>query len=254
MAEGYFFAPLHFHILTLFPEVFNYFEASILGRAQKKGLLTFSIYPLRDYATDKHKHVDDTPFGGGSGMVLKPDVVTRAIREIKKNNPIDRVILLSPRGRLLSHSVAKAYFSYKSLLFICGRYEGIDQRAIDLEVDDEISIGDYVLSGGELAAQVCIEVIARLIPGVVGDERGPQQDSHSNGLLEYPHYTRPAEFEGLKVPEVLLSGNHAEIEKWRKKESLKITLLKRPDLIKLKSEKEKGKTKIKNFPLFTFYF
>lgn len=225
---------MHFHILTLFPEVFSYFEASILGKAQKEELLTFSIYPLRDYATDKHKHVDDAPFGGGAGMVLKPDVAVRAIRDIKKNNPVDRVVLMTPRGRLLSHSVAKEYSLYKSLLFICGRYEGIDQRAIDLEVDDEISIGDYVLSGGELPAQVCMEAIARLIPGVVGDEEGPQHDSHSDGLLEYPHYTRPAEFEGLKVPEVLLSGNHAAIEKWRKEESLKITLKRRPDLIKIR--------------------
>lgn len=223
---------MHFHILTLFPEVFSYFEASILGKAQKKGVLTFSLHQLRDYATDKHKHVDDTPFGGGSGMVLKSDVVVRAIREIKKNNPIDRVVLLTPRGRLLSHAVAREYTTYQAVLFVCGRYEGVDQRVIDLEIDDEISIGDYVLSGGELAAQVCIEVIARLVPGVIGDKEGPQHDSHSDGLLEYPHYTRPQEFEGLKVPEVLLSGNHAAIEKWRKEESLKITKKKRPDLIK----------------------
>lgn len=227
---------MYFHILTLFPEVFSYFEASILGKAQKKGVLTFSVHQLRDYAIDKYKHVDDAPFGGGAGMVLKPDVVVRAIREIKKNNPIDRVVLLTPRGRLLSHAVAREYTTYPSVLFICGRYEGIDQRAIDLEIDDEISIGDYVLSGGELAAQVCIEVIARLVPGVVGDEEGPQHDSHSDGLLEYPHYTRPQEFEGLKVPEVLLSGNHAAIEKWRKKESLKITKERRSDLIKLKTK------------------
>ena len=224
---------MNFHILTLFPDMMKpYFAESILGRAQDKGLIKIFFHQLRDYATDKHRRVDDAPYGGGAGMIFKADVLVKAVREIKKNHPIGRVCLLSPRGKLFSHAVAKNYSKLDSILLVCGRYEGVDQRAIDLAVDEEISIGDYVITGGELAAQIVVDAVARLIPGVVGDEEGPVDESHADGLLEYPQYTRPEEFEGKKVPEVLLKGNHAEIKRWRKEESLKITLKNRPDLLK----------------------
>ncbi|MBI2339460.1 MAG: tRNA (guanosine(37)-N1)-methyltransferase TrmD [Deltaproteobacteria bacterium] len=224
---------MDFHILTLFPEsIAPYFTSSILGRAQEKGIVRIFLHQLRGYANDKHHSVDDRPYGFGPGMVLRPDVLVRAVRELKQKEAIERVILLSPRGGLFWQTKAKALSALKSVLLVCGRYEGVDQRAIDLVVDEEISIGDYVLSGGEPAAVVVVDALARLIPGVVGNEQAVVDESHSDGLLEYPHYTRPEEFEGQKVPKVLLSGNHAEIEKWRREESLKITRKNRPDLLK----------------------
>src|SRR3990167_1163036 len=224
---------MDFHILTLFPDVLKpYFAESILGRAVDSGIIRIFFHQLRDHAADKHHRVDDSPYGGGAGMILKGDVLVAAIRGIKKSHSIDRVCLMSPRGKLFSHQAAKELSGLKSLLLVCGRYEGVDERAIELEVDEEISIGDYVITGGELAAQIVVDAAARLIPGVVGNEEGPISESHADGLLEYPQYTRPVELEGKKIPEVLLSGNHAEIEKWRKEESLRITAKNRPDMLK----------------------
>lgn len=222
---------MHFHILTLFPEVLEpYFRESILGIAQEKGLISVCCHDLRSYAKDKHHKVDDAPYGGGAGMVFKPDVLVGAVRDLKKKYGIDLVILTSPRGELFRQETARSLTRFRNILLICGRYEGVDERAIDLVVDREISIGDYVISGGELAAAVIVEAVSRLVCGVVGNEEGPVDESHTAGLLEYPHYTRPQVFEGRPVPDVLLSGNHAEIEKWRREESLKITKKNRPDL------------------------
>ncbi|OGQ07893.1 MAG: tRNA (guanosine(37)-N1)-methyltransferase TrmD [Deltaproteobacteria bacterium RIFCSPLOWO2_12_FULL_40_28] len=227
------------HILTLFPHLFDYFNHSILGRAQKKGLVQFFIHDLRNYSTDKHKSVDDQPYGGGAGMVLKVDVLVSAVRDLKEKFKIEHVVLMSPRGKTFSHSIAQNLSNLNSWLIICGRYEGLDERAIQMVVDQEISLGDYVITGGELASQVVADAALRLIPGVVGNSESPQFDSFANGLLEYPHYTRPAEFEGKKVPEILLNGNHEEIKKWRDSESLKLTLKNRPDLVEKFLKKQK---------------
>jgi len=230
---------MHFHILTLMPKaLMAYFQESILGKAFDKGIIKIDCHDLRQYATDKHKRVDDRPYGGGSGMVLKPDVIVNAVQDIKEKHPIDRVIAMSPRGPLFHHQEAQKMAQLKSILLLCGRYEGIDQRALDLVVDSELSIGDYVLTGGELAAQVVVDSVSRFIPGVLGNDKGTIEESHSNGLLEYPHYTRPDEFQGLKVPEVLQSGHHEEIKKWRHGESLEITKRNRPDLVQ-KRKKQK---------------
>jgi len=205
-------------------------QEGVVGRGLKNKLLTLSTHQLRDYATDKHRHVDDRPYGGGSGMVFSPDIVVRAVRDLKARFPINRVILGSPRGTLLTHAKVQELSQLPSTLILCGRYEGLDQRAIDLVVDEEISIGDYVLSGGELAALVIVDACARLIPGVLGDAESSLSESHSQGLLEYPHYTRPPIFEGLKVPDVLISGNHSAINQWRQEQSENITKKMRPDL------------------------
>ena len=228
---------MDFHLLTLFPDVLQpYFQESILGRAQEKKLIRTFCHDLRAYAPGKHQSVDDSPYGGGAGMVMRPEVVVGAVRDLKARFSIDRVIYLSPRGILFSHAKAKELSTtFSSVLLLCGRYEGVDQRAIDLVVDEEMSIGDYVLTGGELAAAVVVDAVARLIPQVVGDIEGPQNDSHAEGLLDHPHYTRPFLFEGVHVPSVLISGNHAEIERWRRKESLCMTLKNRPDLIDVKN-------------------
>ena len=231
---GFFLSNMNFHFLTLFPDLIKpYLAGSLLGKAKEKGLLHFYFHQLRDYASAPHFKVDDKPFGGGAGMVMKVDVLEKAVLDIKKNHQIDFVCYPSPRGRLFSNTMARQWSQEKkSILFICGRYEGLDQRAIDLCVDEEISIGDYVLSGGELASLVMLEATSRFIPGVLGDEESVLCETHSNGLLEYPQYTRPAEYKGHNVPEVLVSGNHGLIEEWRKKESLKITEQRRPDLMK----------------------
>jgi len=224
---------MNFHVLTLFPELFApYMGASILGRACEKGILNFQAHQLREFTHDTHRSVDDRPYGGGSGMVMRPEVLTEAVRTLKQKHAIEKTILLSPRGKVLSDPIARSYASHSSLLFISARYEGVDQRAIDLVVDEELSIGDYVLTGGELPALIAMDVIARFVPGVISKEDGPQKESHANGLLEHPHYTRPPVFENLSVPDVLLSGNHAEIEKWRQSESEKLTKERRPDLWK----------------------
>lgn len=228
-------------ILTLFPEMFDgVLGTSILGRAQSAGLLTVQAWNIRDFAFDKHRTVDDVPYGGGAGMVLKPDVVTACLEHVKAVNP-GKVVYLTPQGSVFDQVKAESLAQEASLILLCGHYEGIDQRIRDGWVDKEISIGDYVLTGGELPAMVVIDAVARLIPGVLGDEASAREDSFVNGLLEYPHYTRPAEFRGRQVPPVLLSGNHEMIRKWRLKEALRLTLKRRPDLIerRLLSDEER---------------
>ncbi|NLY67631.1 MAG: tRNA (guanosine(37)-N1)-methyltransferase TrmD [Tissierellia bacterium] len=225
-------------ILTLFPEFFQALtNFSIIGRAIEKGLFSFNTVNIRDFSKDKHKRVDDYPFGGGPGMVMKPEPIYDALLSVKDNDSF--VIYLSPQGILYNQEVAKKLASKKHLILICGHYEGIDNRIVENYVDMELSIGDYVLTGGEIPAMVVVDSIVRLIPGVLSSQEAYMDESHYNGLLEYPQYTRPREFNEFKVPEVLLSGNHEEIRKWRKYQSLKNTYIKRPDLLeKRKLSKE----------------
>ncbi len=221
-------------VLTLFPDIINaYLKESILKRAREKGLLEVKVYNIRDFTSDKHKTADDYPFGGGPGMVLKPEPVFNAIDFLKKDNEQRRIILLSPQGKPFNQSLAEEFSREKQrLVFICGRYEGIDERVKISLIDEEVSIGDYVLTGGELAALVIIDASVRLIKGALGDERSTEEESFSWGLLDYPHYTRPREFRGKGVPDILVSGNHKEIWFWRRKEAIKKTLKARPDLLK----------------------
>ena len=213
---------MRFDIITIFPDILNsYAEESILGRAQKKGLIEINFHDLRDYATDKHRTTDDAPFGGGPGMVMMVSPVYRAVTSLRVVGRGSRVILLSPQGKKFDQKMAKRLSKYDQLVFICGRYEGVDERVKKYVADEEISIGDYVLSGGELPAMVIIEAVSRLIPGVLGNKESLESESHTNvGDLDFPQYTRPAEFitndgKKLKVPEILLSGDHAKIKKWR---------------------------------------
>ena len=220
---------MKFDVLTLFPDMFKSLEESIIGRAKEKGLIEINLINIRDFSKDKHKKVDDTPYGGGAGMVIKPDVVYDAYSSIKSENA--KVIYLSPQGKVLNQDKVKELSKEKHLILLCGHYEGIDQRVLDEIVDEEISIGDYVLTGGELPAMVLIDSVSRYVEGVLNDE-STKEESFSNKLLEYPQYTRPEEFRGRKVPEVLISGHHENIKKWREQKSLEITKLKRPDLLK----------------------
>ena len=215
-------------ILTLFPEMFAPLKSSILKRAEENGLLEFNIVNIRDFSKDKHKKCDDYPFGGGAGMLMTVQPLYDAIKSVKKEN--SKIIFPSPRGRVFCQNVAKELSKFEHIIFVCGHYEGVDERVFQLFDIDEISIGDYVLTGGELPAMVIIDTLSRFVDGVIKRE-SLDCESFSNGLLEYPQYTRPSEFQGLKVPEVLLSGNHQEVEKWRKDESLKITKQKRADLM-----------------------
>jgi tRNA (guanine37-N1)-methyltransferase len=219
-------------VLTLFPDILTaYLNESILKRARDKELLDVNLVNIRDFASGPHRQVDDYPFGGGAGMVLKPEPVFRAVDALKEDGEPRRVVLLSPQGRPFDQSMAEDYAKEeRKFVFICGRYEGIDERVRAL-ADEEVSIGDFVLTGGELGALVIIDAVTRLIPGVLGDEKSIEDESFSWGLLDYPHYTRPREFRGLDVPPVLLSGNHEEIRLWRRREALKKTLEVRPDLI-----------------------
>lgn len=223
-----------FDVITIFPEIFNaYLGESILKRALQKGLLDVTIYNLRDFTTDKHRTVDDYPYGGGPGMVMKIEPIYNAAQAIKSDGLERLTVMLSPQGRQYNQEIAETLSREKRrIIFICGRYEGIDERVRESLVDEEISIGDYVLTGGELAALVIIDSIARLIPGVLGDEESSKEESFTWGILDYPHYTRPPEFMGRKVPDVLLSGNHKEIWRWRRREAIRRTLMKRPDLLK----------------------
>ena len=217
--------------LTLFPAMFEpIMSESMMWKARDRGLLDFRVHDIRDYALDKHRQVDDAPYGGGGGMILKPDVLVRAIESIRPTADTP-VVLMSPQGRLLTHRVALELSRQPRLILVCGHYEGVDERVRDLAISDEISIGDYVLTGGELAALVVIDAAVRLIPGVLGAEDAQERDSHAQSLLEGPHYTRPAEFRGLGVPEVLTSGHHAEVERWRRQQALKRTWRRRPDLL-----------------------
>lgn len=222
---------MNIKVLTLFPEMFTGFlKESIIGRALKSGALSVEFANLRDFGFGPRRQVDDTPYGGGAGMVLKADIVVPAIRSLKENNPKTRVILLTPQGEKLTQKKVKELSTQKGLTLVCGHYEGFDERIREF-VDEEISIGDYVLTGGELGAAVIIDAVSRLIPGVLGHEESAEVESFEDGLLEFPQYTRPEEFEGKKVPEVLLSGNHAEIEKWRKQQAIERTKKRRPDLL-----------------------
>ncbi len=223
---------MQFTILTLFPEMFDtVFSSGVISRAKKSGLISITTHNIRDYSEDKNKVVDDRPYGGGSGMVMKPQPIAAALKDVITPQEKNHVILLSPGGKTFSNGISKHLSEYDRLIFICGRYEGIDERVKELYVDTEISIGDYVLSGGEYAAMVIIDSVARYIPGVLGNEQSAVDESFSSGLLEYPQYTRPEEFQGLKVPEVLLSGDHKKIDKWRKERSIEKTYALRPDLI-----------------------
>lgn len=219
---------MQFDVLTLFPEMFEVLNKSIIGRAKEKGLININLINIREFSKDKHKKVDDTPYGGGVGMVLMPNVVYDAYKSVKDDKA--KVIYMSPQGKKLSQDRVEELSKQEHLILLCGHYEGIDQRVIDTIVDEEISIGDYVLTGGELPAMVLIDSVSRYIQGVL-KEGSTREESFSNGLLEYPQYTRPEIFENQKVPDVLLSGHHQNIDKWRRKESLKITLNKRPDLL-----------------------
>ena len=233
---------MHFDILTLFPEMFaGPLGTSIIGKAREKGLLSVDLRNIRDYALDKHAIVDDTPYGGGAGMVLKADVLVRAIEAVKGDEPAP-VVYLTPQGRLFDQQLAAELAQLPRLILLCGHYEEIDERVRQKWIDREISIGDYVLTGGELPAMVVIDAVARLLPGVLGDSTSAEQDSFQTGLLDHPHYTRPAEFRGMQVPEVLLSGNHELIRRWRLKESLRRTLLRRPDLLQRKEPSKKNAT------------
>ncbi len=218
---------MHFDIFTLFPGMFQGpFSESILKRAQERGLLDIALHDIRDATTDKHHMVDDYPYGGGAGMVMKPEPIFAAIEAVHQGGPI---ILLTPQGRLFNQSIARELAQEPRITLLCGHYEGIDERVNQHLVTDEISIGDYVLTGGEIGAMIIVDAVSRLLPGVL-TEGSTDDESHSNSLLEYPQYTRPAEFRGWRVPDVLLSGNHAQINRWRRKESLRKTRARRPDL------------------------
>jgi tRNA (guanine37-N1)-methyltransferase len=223
---------MEFDVFTLLPEVFPpYLNSSILQRASQRRLIDVRIHNIRDWAGDKHHVTDDEPYGGGGGMVMKVEPVFAAVESVLGPGASCPVILLTPQGRVFNQKIAMELVKHPRLVLICGRYEGVDERIREHLVTDEISIGDYVLTGGELPALILIDAISRLISGVLGDPDGAMDDSHATGLLEYPHYTRPPEFRGWGVPEILLSGNHAKIEKWRREQSLRRTLKRRPDLL-----------------------
>jgi len=223
---------MRFEVFTLFPGLIEpYLAESILQRAREKGLLEVQVHDIRAWTADKHHVTDEPPYGGGGGMVMKPEPIFAAVEGVLGAPPACPVILLTPQGRVFNQRVAQELAAQPRLALLCGRYEGVDERVREHLVTDQISIGDFVLTGGELPALVLIDTLARLIPGVLGDPDGAADDSHATGLLEYPHYTRPASFRGWDVPEVLLSGNHAEIARWRREQSLERTLRRRPDML-----------------------
>ena len=229
-------------VATIFPEMFDVLDVGILGKARQKGLLEMEIVNIRDYSLDKHKKTDDAPFGGGAGMVMTPQPLHDAICAMDKEHSAKR-IYLSPRGKTLDQNIVESLAKEEEILLVCGSYEGIDERVITLDIDEEISIGDYVLTGGELPAMILINAVSRYVDGVLGSSESTSEESFSGGLLEYPQYTRPQEFEGLSVPQVLLGGNHKQIADWRLSQSLEITHQRRPDLYEkyIKNSKEKKK-------------
>jgi tRNA (guanine37-N1)-methyltransferase len=247
---------MKFEVFTLLPEVFPpYLESSILQRARQRGLIDVRVHNIRDYTHDRHHTTDDTPYGGGGGMVMKPEPVFEAVESVLgfTSNPTQPtpvpVILLTPQGRVFTQRVAEELAAHERIALLCGRYEGVDERIREHLVTDEISIGDYVLTGGELPALMIIDAVSRLMPGVLGDPTGAEDDSHSMGLLEYPHYTRPPEFRGWQVPDILLSGDHGRIEKWRREQALTRTFSKRPDMLEkaeLSEEDQKIVEKLKS--------
>jgi tRNA (guanine37-N1)-methyltransferase len=223
---------MRFDVFSLLPETLRpYLNASILEKAAARGLIEVHLHNIRDYTHDRHHTTDDTPYGGGGGMVMKPEPVFEAVETVLGSPPPCPVILLTPQGRLFDQKIASELASHPQIALISGRYEGFDERIRQHLATDEISIGDYVLTGGELPALMVIDALSRLVPGVLGDPTGAEDDSHASGLLEYPHYTRPPEFRGWKVPEVLLSGDHAKVDAWRREQSLRRTLAKRPDML-----------------------
>ncbi|MCM3722218.1 MULTISPECIES: tRNA (guanosine(37)-N1)-methyltransferase TrmD [Solibacillus] len=237
------------HVLSLFPDMFTgVFGSSILKKAQEKGAVELAVTDIRDYSENKHKQVDDYPYGGGAGMVLKPEPMFNAVEAITEGRK-PRVILMCPQGERFTQKKAEELSKEEDLVFLCGHYEGYDERIREYLVTDEISIGDFVLTGGELPAMTVIDAVVRLLPGVLGQEDSHIQDSFSTGLLEHPHYTRPSDFRGMKVPDILLSGNHAKIDAWREEQSFKRTLERRPDLLdalELTDKQMKIIEKIKN--------
>ena len=235
---------IRFDILSVFPEMFESpLNHSILKRAQEKGIAEIHLHNIRDYAEDKHRMTDDAPYGGGGGMVMKVEPIDRALASIVPSRDNALVVLLTPQGETFNQKIAEEMSRYFRIVLVCGHYEGVDERVRDHLVDREISIGDFVLTGGELSAMVIVDAVTRLIPGVLGNYDSASYDSFSTGLLEYPHYTRPGSYRDWQVPDVLLSGNHREIESWRRKESLKRTCLRRPDLLeKIELCDEDGRT------------
>ncbi len=227
---------MNFVVLTIFPEMFKpFWRHGIIRRAIERNKISASATDIRDFAEGRHRVTDDRPYGGGCGMVMKPEPLALAIRAAKKKAPSSKTILLTPQGRVFDQDIAREFASLDGLILVCGRYEGVDERICHDFIDHEISIGDYVLTGGELAAMIIIDAVTRLIPGILGGAESAEKDSFSGGVLEHAHYTRPQTFEGEKVPEVLLSGNHKKIEEWRLETSLIRTFLKRPDLLEKKS-------------------
>ena len=223
---------MRFDVITLFPEMFSAIkDEGVIARGIKKSLLLINTWQLRDFSHNKHRNIDDAPYGGGAGMVMRVKPIRDCIRKIKQDNPKTKVIYLSPQGESLTHNLAKELSNQDSLTLLCGRYEGVDERIIEHDVDMEVSIGDYVISGGELAAMVLIDAVSRQIPGVLGNQDS-LNDSFANGLLDYPHYTRPEEIDGQVVPEILLSGHQANIEAWRQAQAIQNTQKKRKDLVK----------------------
>lgn len=241
---------MRFDVFTLFPEVLEpYLQSSILKRASERDLAQYHLHNIRDWATDKHHITDDEPYGGGGGMVMKVEPIFAAVEDIIGSPPAGPacpVILLTPQGRVFTQEVAHELSGHPRLALIAGRYEGLDERVRQHLVTDEISIGDYVLTGGELPALVLIDAVTRLLPGVLGDAEAPRKDSHAEGLLEHPHYTRPAEFRGWGVPDVLRSGNHALVDQWRRRESLRRTFERRPDLLETAALSEADKEFLEN--------
>lgn len=232
---------MKFDVLTLFPEMFEPLKQSIIKRAVEKNLIDINLINIRDFSEDKHNKVDDTPYGGGAGMLMKPDVVDRAYNSVKSENA--KVIYLTPQGKTLNQRIVRDLSKQEHLILLCGHYEGIDQRVLDKIVDEEISIGDYVLTGGELPAMVLIDSVSRYVDGVLSDE-STDEESFSNGLLEYPQYTRPEIFDNVKVPDVLISGHHENIRKWRREKSLENTFKKRPEMLENIELTEKEKVYI----------
>lgn len=233
---------LEFNIITIFPEMFKSpLNESILKKAREKNLVKIQILNLRDFADGKHRVTDDYPYGGGVGMLMKPEPIVKAIEAVKAEKPNSKVILMTPQGKTMNHDYAKKLSKEQSWIVVCGRYEGVDERVRQYFVDEEISIGDFILTGGEIPAMALIDVLVRYIPGVIGGKGAVENDSFANSLLEYPQYTRPANFRGLKVPEVLLSGNEKNIQEWQHKETLKRTLERRPDLLAKAELNEKDK-------------
>jgi tRNA (guanine37-N1)-methyltransferase len=231
---------MRFDIITIFPDIFRgVFDFGIIRRAVEAGLVEINIHDLRDSTYDRHRQVDDRPFGGGAGMVMKPEPLFRAVEAITEGAAGLDVVLLSPQGRLFDQQIAQEYSRKDCVVLICGRYEGIDERVAEHLVSDELSIGDYVLSGGEIPAMVVVDAVTRLLPGALGCEQSAETESFVGGLLDYPHYTRPAEYRGYRVPDVLLSGHHAEIEAWRRRKAIEKTARRRPDLIEALPDDER---------------